>query len=163
MAGPDCMMVIKSTTGTARKECKMKRYIATLLPTLLLLTLAAPLMAFERIPSTNPGAHAARLVGQPGDPSKDIFEVRFLAVNGINIPGGGREVLWLEPGRYEITVAGTARDPMARRFTRGRSDPGSNIIEVVVEANKSYHIGMKYDRSVKRSPYSTVVHRISDN
>lgn len=130
---------------------------------LLAALMAAPLAARERILFTNPGSDAARLVGQPGDPSKDIFEVRFVAVNGINIPGGGREVLWLEPGSYEITVAGIARDPMARRFTRGRHDAGSNVIEVVVEAGKTYHIGMKYDRSVKRSPYSTVLYRISDN
>jgi hypothetical protein len=139
----------------------MKYATTHLLILILAAMLAMPALA-QRLPTTQPGSHAAQLVGQPGDPTKDIYEVRFIAVDGINIPGGGREALWLEPGKYEVTVLGTARDPMARRFTRGRSDEGSNKIEVVVEAGKTYFIGMKYDRSVKRSPYSTVLYRISD-
>ena len=139
----------------------MKRLLISITLVSLALLLSLPAMA-QRIPFAQPGADAARIVGQPGDPSKDIFGVRFVAVDGVNIPGNGRETLWLEPGSYKLTVLGTIRDPMARRITRARHDPGYNIIEVVVEAGKTYHIGMKYDRSLKRSPYSTVLYRITE-
>ncbi|TVQ32954.1 MAG: hypothetical protein EA370_12110 [Wenzhouxiangella sp.] len=139
----------------------MKRILISITLLSLALLLSMPAMA-ERIPFAQPGADAARIVGQPGDPSKDIFPVRFVAVNGINIPGDGRDTLWLEPGSYELTVLGTARNPMARRITRARHEPGYNKIEVVVEAGKVYHIGMKYERSLKRSPYSTVLYRITE-
>ncbi len=139
----------------------MKRALITITLLTLALLLSMPAAA-QRIPFTKPGDDAARVVGEPGNPSKDIYPVRFVAVDGVNIPGGGREALWLEPGSYTLTVLGMIRSPSIRRPFRGRHDPGYNEIEVVIEAGRTYHIGMKHDRSLKRSPYSTVLYLITE-
>ncbi len=139
----------------------MKRTTTHLIILALGLLLSIPALA-DRIPFARPGDDAARIVGQPGMPSNDIYPVRFIAIDGVNLPNRGREVIWLEPGSYTLTVSAEIRNPSARRFTRDRHETGYNAIEVVVEAGKTYHIGMKYDREQPRTPYSTVLYRITE-
>lgn len=121
---------------------------------------AMPLAAEDSVKFTRPGDHAATLVGDRGMPANDIYPVDFIEINGRPV-GDDRSVLSLEPGMYTITVRMRVRNPPGgtARF-RERHERGYNQIELAAEAGKTYHIGAKYDRSDRRSPYSVVVYRI---
>ncbi|MFW5815925.1 MAG: hypothetical protein ACOCVP_03630 [Wenzhouxiangella sp.] len=102
-------------------------------------SLSVPAAAAE-LPTTNPGPHAAKISGVQGQTLKDRFGVRFVGIDGRNILP--RAVMWLEPGRYELTVlvdAAYFRPPVAG-IRRSREQSGANTIEVEVEAGKTYEI-----------------------
>lgn len=130
---------------------------------LLLLGFTSPLLAqFEPLPTTSPGPHAAQVVGAPGHPIQDLFEVEFLSINGRNI--GRRTDLWLEPGTYELQVAINAD------FTRGsrptvtrRQAAGYNTIELELEAGKRYRVLARFHRSGEQAGgYSIILHRVDE-
>jgi hypothetical protein len=105
----------------------------------LMLALSFPVAAAS-LPTTNPGPHAAKISGVQGQTLQDRFGVRFVGIDGRNIQP--REVMWLEPGRYELTVlidAAYFRPPVAG-VRRSRQQSGANTIEVEVEAGKTYEI-----------------------
>ena len=142
----------------------MTSRIRTLTRTALLgLLLAFVAVPVQALPLTRPGPEAAQLVGFPGYPANELYEVTFIMIDGQNIVGD-RDVLWLEPGRYEITVRSKVRRPpgLDWRNPRSRRDTDYNTIELVVEAGKSYHILQRYEDDREPTRYMTVLHRVFD-
>jgi hypothetical protein len=131
-----------------------------------LVTLTVSLMAQSALagpPTTSPGPGAGQIVGSPAAPARDLYPVEIVAIDGENILP--REVLWLEPGKYEFTVSATIVDPQGQRSLRRNprfEERGLNKIEVVVEAGKTYHLAVRYTGEDRRAPYSTVVHRVEE-
>lgn len=122
-----------------------------------LLLAAAPVRA---LPLSQPGPDAAQLVGSPGFPGSDLYEVSFIAIDGQTIVGD-RDWLWIEPGTYEITVRMKVRDPQGLGFRRPERRPteGYNKIEITAEAGMTYHILGRYDDSNRPASYSTFLYR----
>jgi hypothetical protein len=117
---------------------------------------------FERLPTTKPGPDAATVIGSPGERARDLYEVRFVAIDGRQI--NPRQTLWLEPGTYELTVSIRADfaggSPAA---PRRRSTPGYNTIELELEPGKKYYVLARYNRSGEdRGAYSVILHRITE-
>lgn len=110
------------------------------------------------VPTTTPGPHAAMIIGEPGTRARDLYDVEFIAIDGQNIPS--RSTIWLEPGKYELTVRIIAQDTRSTLMRRTRDDEGYNTIEVALEAGKTYEIRAKFNRTDRRSPYTVVVHRV---
>lgn len=116
----------------------------------------------DALPFAKPGEGSAMIVGAIGRPAQFIYPVDFIAIDGKNIHP--REVIWLEPGEYELTVrAFITNPPGLRSNTRFRGSEGHNRITVVVEAGKEYSIGVKYDNSEPTRPFNTVLYRVEDN
>lgn len=116
----------------------------------------------DELPFAKPGEDSAMIVGALGRPAQYIYPVEFIEIDGKNIHP--REVMWLEPGEYELTVrAFITNPPGLRSGTRFRESEGHNRITVVVEAGKEYSIGVKYDNSAPTRPFNTVLYRIEDN
>lgn len=136
------------------------RWIALAL--LLSLSAFAPAQA-QGLPITSPGPDAAQLIGSPGFPGSDLYEVSFIAIDGQTIVGD-RDWLWIEPGRYEITVRMKVINPQGLRFRRPERQmtEGYNKIEIVAEAGKTYHILGRFDESNRPATYSTILHRVFD-
>lgn len=120
-----------------------------------------------------PSADAAQVSGLLGRPNQELFGVRFVGLNGRNIPP--RDSMWLAPGVYTLTVTIDASH-VRRPPTWGQSRPRNRIreddrnqelrdnqIQVEVEAGKTYEIRARYNPDNEDSPYSLVVHRIRDN
>lgn len=117
-------------------------------------------------PLTTPGDHSGMIVGAPARPADDIHPVQFTEIDGDRlIP---RDVLWLKPGQYELTVRTIATEQSRilprdlARWTRRNRDTGYNRIEVVVEAGKKYYVGARFDRTDWESPYSIVLYRVEE-
>lgn len=127
---------------------------------LVLAALSAPVVAS---PLTRPGPDAAQLVGFPGYPADELYDVTFVMVDGQNLVGD-RDVLWVEPGRYQVTVRATVRRPpgMNWRNPRLRRDTDFNTIEIVAEAGKTYQILQRYIDDREPTRYITVLHRVYD-
>lgn len=126
-----------------------------------LLALAAPFSAqADDVPTTTPGPHAAQITGSPPLRNQDIFEVRFVQINGNNIVP--REFMWLEPGTYRIRVVIDAEHtrPPQRRFGPPREGLEHNVIELELEAGKTYHIRGRYNRDNREQPYSVILHKV---
>ncbi len=116
----------------------------------------------DELPFAKPGKDSAMIVGALGRPAQYIYPVEFIEIDGKNIHP--REVMWLEPGEYELTVrAFITNPPGLRSGTRFRESEGHNVITVVVEAGKEYSIGVKYDNSEPTRPFNTVLYRVEDN
>lgn len=110
----------------------------------VLLGLSLPALA-SGLPTTSPGPHAAQISGLPGQVTQNLFEVRFVGIDGRNI--SPREVMWLEPGRYELTVlvdAAFVRPPRPG-IRRSLQQRGANTIELELEAGKTYEIRGLYN------------------
>ena len=132
----------------------------------LIFALGAAVLAqpgLAKSPLTNPGPGAGQIVGSPAAPARDLYPVDIVAIDGENILP--RDVLWIEPGKYEFTVSATVTNPRGLRSLRRNpqlEDRGLNKIEVVVEAGKTYHLASRYTGEDRRAPYSTVVHLIEE-
>ncbi|NKI35209.1 hypothetical protein HFP89_08520 [Wenzhouxiangella sp. XN79A] len=126
----------------------------------LLLLATQPVHA---LPLTRPGPDAAQLVGFPGYPANELYEVTFIMIDGRNLVGD-RDALWIEPGRYQVTVRSRVRRPpgMDWRNPRQRRDTDYNTIEIVAEAGKSYQILQQYIDDREPTRYITVLHRVYD-
>ncbi|NKI35208.1 hypothetical protein HFP89_08515 [Wenzhouxiangella sp. XN79A] len=146
----------------------MKPRTATtkLTTTLTALLAGAMLLAqapVQALPLTDPGPDAAQLIGSPGFPGSDLYEVSFIAIDGQMIVGD-RDWLWIEPGSYEITVRMKVIDPQGLGFRRPerRETEGYNTIEIDAEAGRTYHILGRYDASNRPATYSTILHEVTD-
>jgi len=116
----------------------------------------------DELPFAKPGKNSAMIVGALGRPAQYVYPVEFIEIDGQNIYP--REVMWLKPGEYELTVRAIITNPPGlRRNTRFRESEGHNRITVVVEAGKEYSIGVKYDNSEPTRPFNTVLYRVEDN
>ena len=116
----------------------------------------------DELPFAEPGEESAMIVGALGRPAQYIYPVEFVEIDGKNIHP--REVMWLEPGEYELTVrAFITNPPGLRSNTRFRESEGHNVITVVVEAGKEYSIGVKYDNAEPTRPFNTVLYRVEEN
>ncbi len=133
-------------------------------PALLLSLLLASLLplsaAAERLPTTSPGADAARIIGSPGYAGRDLFEVNFLAINGRNIPP--RHIIWLEPGTYQITVQIDAAHVMPPQRRLPQRAPGHNVIELELEAGKSYRILARYNRDEPDQDFTVILYSVDE-
>lgn len=132
----------------------------------LLVALAVGLVSLTAVagqPFANPGDGAGAIVGTPGQPARDIYPVKIVAIDGEQIIP--REVFWLEPGKYVLTVSAEITNPGGLSSMRGRlrEDDDINEIEVVVEAGKTYYIGAHFTGRDRRRPYNTVVYRVEDS
>ncbi|HSH26936.1 MAG TPA: hypothetical protein VK972_04070 [Wenzhouxiangella sp.] len=114
-------------------------------------------------PFANPGEGAGSIVGTPAQPARDIYPVKVVAIDGEQIIP--REVFWLEPGKYTLTVSALITNPPGLSAMRGRmyEDDDINKIDVVVEAGKTYYIGAHFTGKDRRAPYNTVVYRVEDS
>lgn len=142
----------------------MATIMATIMATMIAIVTASTAHAQDndRLPFAKPGEDAAMIVGALGRPAQYIYPVEFIEIDGANIYP--REVIWLEPGEYELTVrAFITNPPGLRSGTRFRESEGHNRITVVVEAGKEYSIGVKYDNSEPTRPFNTVLYRVEDN
>ena len=116
----------------------------------------------DELPFTKPGPEAAMIVGALGRPAQYIYPVEFIEIDGTNI--APREVMWLAPGEYELTVRGFISDPPGLRSAgRFRMGEGHNRITVTVDAGREYAIGMKFDRDEPTRPYRTVLYRVEED
>ena len=144
--------------------------------TMLLLLLALPLAGWaqsERLDQRNvpdpnvrtvsPGPEAAQVVGVLGKPNRELFGVRFVELNGRNIPP--RDSMWLPPGSYVLKVvidaAHVRRPPIYR--SSARESAGQNEIRLELEAGKTYEIRARYQRDDRDTPYVVVVHRVREH
>jgi hypothetical protein len=132
---------------------------------LTVLAAAAVLVAVPALadrPFAGAGEPSGQIVGSPARPAGDIYPVRFVGIDGENIVP--REVFWLKPGKYTLTVTPIITDPggLTTRRPHPRQKEGMNKIDLVVEAGKTYYIGARYDNKNRRAPYSTVVYRIEE-
>lgn len=143
----------------------MSYFSKTLLILMTALLLGLAPVTEARVPTTQPGPEAARLSGSPGKVTDDLFEVRFVEINGENIQP--REFVWLEPGTYtvKVTILADMIKPRLRGAGAG-DDAGSegyNVIELELEAGKTYQVRGRYNKDNPESPFSTILHRIDDN
>ena len=141
----------------------MIRHFAIVIATVTLLGLGALIPASshaERLPFAKPGPDSAQVNGAPGVRAQDIYAVEFIAIDGRNIPP--RQTLWLQPGEYELTVRVLATQTRHNLMWRTRGEDGYNRITVELEPGKTYDIRALFERSDRRSPYSVVVHNVSE-
>ena len=135
----------------------------TALAAFLLMAMLVPASAQDRepLPFAEPDEESGMVVGSVGRPAQYIYPVEFIEIDDRNIHP--REVMWLKPGEYELTVRGFVTNPPGLRSAgKFRQDEGYNTITLVVEAGKKYSVGMKYDTGEPTSPYHTVVYRVED-
>ena len=130
-----------------------------------MLAVAAPVAAAwaDDVPTAKPGPDAAQISGSPARRNQDIFEVRFVEINGNNIVP--REFMWLEPGTYSIRVAINAAHtrPPQRRLGPKSEDLEYNVIELELEAGKTYQIRARYNREetgLRDQPYSVILYKV---
>lgn len=102
----------------------------------------------------------AMLSGRPAIPNRDLFAVRFIAIDGRNI--SPRDILWAEPGLRTITVE------VPRQFTESLINqkretwPDFVDIELDLKARHAYEIRGRYNRTDRDNPYDIVVDRVQD-
>jgi len=152
------------TSGTIKHSSPWYRRLApALLAAFVASAATSSLQAQDdELPFAKPGKDSAMIVGALGRPAQYIYPVEFIEIDGKNIHP--REVMWLKPGEYELTVrAFITNPPGLRSGTRFRESEGHNRITVVVEAGKEYSIGVKYDNSEPTRPFNTVLYRVEDN
>lgn len=113
------------------------------------------------VPFASPGDDAGMIVGFPGERARDIYPVTFIAVDGHPIQP--RDSIWLEPGKYEISVRIDASGLVQPRGRTTRPSRGDNRIELVVEAGRTYVVGAKLDRSRPGTEFNIILHRVSSD
>ena len=148
------------TQSLKRRARHPMAFLAALIIAIVLSTAAQ-----ARVPTTQPGPDAARLAGAPAKITEDIFEVRFVEINGENILA--REFLWLEPGTYtvKVTILADMTQPRIRDLdvVRDEQPEGYNVIDLELEAGKTYHVRGRYNKDNPEMPFSTILHRVEDN
>lgn len=144
--------------------------LVLILSMLVSMSLATPLAA-QVLPTTHPGPHAAQVKGAPGRITQDIYPVRIVEINGRNIQP--RDVIWLEPGRYEMRVQveipngpSTRRHPgdtLRWRNADAETRREALTIELDLEAGKTYEIRARYNRrETEGFAWSTVLWRVEE-
>jgi len=139
----------------------LKLRFRTILPILAIALLPATVPA-DDFETVSPGPDAAQISGKPGIPVQDLYAVNFIEINGQNIIP--RSVLWLEPGSYTIKVQilATYARPPASRAKRRDDYPDHNVIELELEAGKTYEIRGRFNRGSEGPQYSVILHRVDE-
>lgn len=116
--------------------------------------------------TTSPREPHGKVSGDLGQPTRDIYPVRIVRLNGHNIPAGGREMLWLTPGEYELQLSVTARMLRAAPGNlRPRRDERMQPLQLTVEEGASYRIGAMHlhdQPGTGRRAWAPVVWKITD-
>lgn len=123
---------------------------------------SAGLMAAGFVDLARPGPDSATITGIPGAPTQNLYPVRFVAVDDQQI-NGPREVIWLEPGKYTLTVSAVVTNRPGTRY-RSRADQrdDENKIEIEVEAGKHYEVYSLSENGPNGYTFRPVVHKVSD-
>ncbi len=143
----------------------MNRLTLASLSTLLILMLAAaPQVQAQSLPFASSGPDAALITGRLGKPGSDLYAVQFIEIDGRNI-AGDRDYIWLKPGRYTIKVRMLVSNPPGLNFRRPEQKyvDDYNVIELDLEAGKSYRILGQYDEKRTHAPYQTILYRVTEN
>ncbi|HLS04681.1 MAG TPA: hypothetical protein VK036_00115 [Wenzhouxiangella sp.] len=113
-------------------------------------------------PFARPGPDAAAIFGVVGQQKGDVHPVTVVAINGREIVP--RDTFWVEPGHYTFRVRPAIVNPRGLKAMRGRTRQASdlNIIELDVEAGKTYYLGARTTGEDRSRPYSVEVYRIVD-
>jgi len=108
-----------------------------------------------------PGAQSAQINGGPGSPNRDVFAIEFTAIDGDEI--FPRDILWLEPGAYEITarVDQAYTDSPPRVFHNPPTQDEYVTFQLDLEAGKFYNIRGQYNRNNRQRPYDIIVDRVA--
>jgi len=127
--------------------------------------LSAPLALAQgdeiRDPYARGGDPAGVVTGQVGKRAEYIYPVEFTHIDGRSVTP--RDIIWLKPGRFELTVRGFVDNPPGlRSATRRARGEGMNKITVVVEAGKEYSIGLKRQPRDAEAPYVTVLYKVDE-
>lgn len=147
------------------KSINWKNPVALILAALLALPGGA-LWASVTDYTTSPRQPHGQVIGDIGQPTRDIYPVRVVRVNGHNVPGAGRSVLWLKPGDYQLHLSAEAR--MLRNVPgnlRPRRDERMGALELTVEEGKTYRIGALHlhrDRESRGRAFKPVVWKVTD-
>ncbi|OAB61026.1 hypothetical protein AY599_24565 [Leptolyngbya valderiana BDU 20041] len=139
----------------------MKRWTpSTLASALLPALLALSSLGLAAVPTADPGPDSAQINGSPGSPNRDVFAVEFTAIDGDNI--SPRDVLWLEPGSYEITVRVDEAFTVSPAWHIRRPQTQDDYVsfELTLEAGKRYDIRGQYNRNNRNRPYNIIVDRV---
>ncbi|MEN1726795.1 MAG: hypothetical protein AAGJ52_00020 [Pseudomonadota bacterium] len=128
---------------------------------LAVLAASAPAMLMAA-PTATPGPESAQINGGPGSPNRDVFAVEITAIDGDNI--SPREVMWLEPGTYEIKVRVDERFTISPEWQIRRPQTQDDFVtfELTLEAGKRYDIRGQYNRNNRNRPYDIIVDRVVD-
>lgn len=143
-----------------------RRFSGVVAMLVLTMLLAAPLaLAQDDNEVWDPFARgdepAGVVTGQVGKRAEYIYPVEFTHIDGRAVTR--RDIMWLKPGRYELTVRGFVDYPPGlRSATRRARGDGMNRITVVVEAGKQYSVGLKRQPRDSAAPYVTVLYKVDD-
>lgn len=92
--------------------------------------------------TTSPREPHGKVSGDLGQPTRDIYPVQIVRLNGHPISAGGPEMLWLTPGDYDLKLSVSAR---MLRAVPGNLRPWRNErvapLRLTVEEGASYRIG----------------------
>ena len=123
----------------------------------VILALAAAGMLAVGVAAT--ASQKAQINGSPGFEAGDVFGVQFTAIDGRNIPE--RDVMWLKPGEYEVTVRIPAKYTAAQVYRRANIDTDDYAtFAVELEPGQTYEVRGRYNRSDRDNPYDVTVHRV---
>lgn len=102
----------------------------------------------------------AMLSGRPGIPNRDLFPVRFFAIDGRNI--SPRDILWVEPGLRLITVQVPEQftEPVINQ--QREKWPDYVDIELELKPQHAYEIRGRWNRTDRDNPYDIVIDRVED-
>jgi len=127
---------------------------------LLSALLAVSGLTAAAVPTADPGPDSAQINGRPGSPNRDVFAVEFTAIDGDNI--SPRDVLWLEPGTYQITVRVDEEFTVSPAWQINRPQTQDDYVsfELNLEAGKRYDIRGQYNRNSRNRPYDIIVDRV---
>ena len=144
-----------------------RRFVGVVVMVMLAMLLAAPLALAQGDkdevwdPFARGDDPAGVVTGQVGKRAEYIYPVEFTHINGRAVTR--RDIMWLKPGKYELTVRGFVTNPPGlRSATRRARGDGMNTITVVVEAGKQYSIGLKRQPRDARAPYVTVLYKVDE-
>ncbi|MCC5865432.1 MAG: hypothetical protein JJU31_09965 [Wenzhouxiangella sp.] len=137
-------------------QAKLKLFLGLIVAGLMIWSADVPA---RPVPFASPGEDAGMIVGFPGERARDIYPVKFIAVDGHPIQH--RDSIWLAPGKYEISVRIDASGLVQPRGRTTRPSRGDNRIELVVEAGRTYVIGAKLDRTRPGTEFNIILHRVT--
>jgi hypothetical protein len=127
---------------------------------LLSALLAVSALATAAVPTAAPGPESAQINGGPASPNRDVFAVEFTAIDGDNI--SPRDVLWLEPGTYRITVRVDEEFTVSPAWQINRPQTQDDYVsfDLTLEAGQRYDIRGQYNRNNRNQPYNIIVDRV---
>lgn len=143
----------------------MNRSKLAIFSALLILTLTSvPQVEAQGLPFAKAGPDAALITGRLGKPGSDLYAVQFIEIDGRNI-AGDRDYIWMTPGRYTIKVRMLIDNPPGLNFRRPEQKfvDDYNVIELDLEAGKSYRILGQYDEARTHAPYQTILYQVTEN